>query len=582
MSRKRSHKPAVQILAESCISHGLKTAVISPGSRNAPLIIEFTAHPQIRCISLPDERSAAYYALGIALQTQRPVALICTSGTAALNYAPAIAEAYYQQVPLVVFTADRPAEWIDQGDGQTIRQDQLFKNIVKYSTQLPTAQDSPSDLHQIQRQLSHAFAIAKQAAKGPVHLNVPLREPLYSTTTMHRPSLSRPYHSTNLNTTLSKTQLQFFQEQINHHQKILLIVGQQAKNAAIEKLLIRLAKEKNWVILSEKTSNLMNACFIHHIDRTISGIQTEEEADFIPDLLISIGGQLVSKMLKQLLRAYPIASHWQLSPSENAEDTYLKLTHHIRTHPQPFFSQIIEGIQPSHTDYSILWHKKKKSTQQLHALYLKKVKWSDLKAHEFILAHLPLNCQLHLANSTPVRYAQLFDLNPEISVFSNRGTSGIDGCTSTAAGVASQSKQPNILITGDIAFLYDSNAFWNQQFPQNLKIILINNQGGNIFRFIPGPDQTNALEPFFETHVEVDIQKLTAAFKLHYTHCNSLESLQKNWFNFIHQSSAAVLEISSPGRANAPILRNYFNFLKTTTHEQTQLENPENLSGHLF
>ncbi len=555
-----SNKKNIQILAAVLLQKGITDIVISPGSRNAPLINTFTGISDFKCINIVDERSAAFFALGISQLSRKPVAIVSTSGTAVLNYAPAIAEAYYQKLPLLVLTADRPADLIDKGDGQTIRQDNIYQNYIKGSFSLPQAIDQPAI-----QMISQAVDTLEYPEPGPVHINIPLEEPLYDVVDERLPDVSIPKPLNKKEVTSPDTDLLTeFSRIWNNTPGKLIISGQDRPGNEHEELLQNLSEIPGIAVLTETTSNINGKLINTSIDNIMATIKGGDLQRFQPDLLITFGGQIVSKKIKVYLRQYQPQFHWHFSPSAEAMDTFNALTHVIDTAPGDFFNGLLEKAEPSNSGYHKLWNDREAITRLRHDEFLANCRYSDLKAFEKILAGLPHNSIVHLSNSTPVRYNQLFRMRSDLKYMSNRGTSGIDGVVSTAAGTAYAARETTTLITGDLAFFYDSNGLWNQYLVPELKIIMINNGGGGIFRFIEGPDDMPALEKHFEARHNYTAKHLATAFGLSYRRTDSLTELETavDWLYNQENDRPVILEVFTPGEENAVVLKDYFKFLK--------------------
>ncbi len=547
-------------LAASFRKRDIRFLIISPGSRNAPIVTVFNQQPDIECLSITDERSAAFFALGMAQQLQQPVAIACTSGSAALNYAPAIAEAFYQKIPLIVLTADRPAEWIDQGDGQTIRQQHVFANYICKSVQLPQSIRHADDLLYNDRLISEALNACLHPAPGPVHINIPFTEPLYGFDHKLK-TKPKDFELAQTHAQLTEKQKHDLADEWNGYTKKLILVGQMPPDAGMQSWLIRISQRPDTVVMSETTSNVCHENFIACIDRSLQAIP-QGEAKYMPDLLISIGGTVVSKKIKTFLREANIKAHWHIDPAEWSMDTYQKLSRSIPLKPQTFFDQMMPLMDKAKGRFASDWLAKTQQAAAQHRRYLTECPFSDLKVFETILKNIPEGYDVQLGNSTPVRYAQLFGQKAGLRFYGNRGTSGIDGSLSTAAGSAFISRRPTLMITGDQGFFYDSNALWNNHITPNLKIIVINNEGGGIFRFIPGPDQTGLLEKYFEARHQTSAEPIAAAFGLDYTSADSMESLKQALPGFFAPGSTAhILEIKTPVEENAQVLRDYFKSL---------------------
>ena len=554
-----SKKIAAQQVLNYCLVNDVKSVVISPGSRNAPLIIEFNAQDTIKKYSIVDERSAAFFALGIAQETCKPVALLCSSGTALLNYYPAITEAYYSKIPLIVISADRPKHLIDIGDGQTIRQVDVFRNHVQFSANLSEKNSDENDTL-----LKRIFKKLKQF-KTPIHINIPFSEPLYETTEhlLHQvDNLSELYKSDSLltETPIDVDELQGYADVWNKATKKMIILGVHPPDKMLAIQLEHIAKDASVIVLTETTSNVHNTDFINSIDQLVFPFSNEVFKDYQPDILLTFGGMVISKKIKELLRENPPKQHWHID-SNRAMDTYHCLTKHFSVSITLFFSQFFFLIKAKESNYKKLWITAKKQREEKHEEYLVNIAFSDLKVFQLLSGFLPKQLNIQFSNSSIIRYAQLFSWLKTQKIGCNRGTSGIDGSTSTAVGVAVAGKKQSLLISGDLSFFYDSNALWNKYIPNNFRIILINNRGGGIFRFIPGPTTTNTLE-FFETPHQLTAKQLCEMHHFEYKTVSNSNDLQNELGSFFDESSRPkLLEIATPKEKNALILKDYFKYL---------------------
>ncbi len=547
-------------LARLCAAKGLRHAVISPGSRNAPLVIAFGKHPEIRCLQVIDERSAAFFAMGMAQQLHEAVVLICTSGSAVLNYGPAIAEAFYQRIPLLVISADRPEEWTDQGEGQTIRQHNVLAPHVKKSIQLPRNADDLSRWH-CGRLINEAIDATLLPVPGPVHVNVPFNEPLYGTAEAKedvRLIAPMPVGSFLL------PDKGWRAHQLSTSLKVMVLVGQGVWSDGLKGQLLKLAALPQCTVLSEATSNLDEPAFITCIDRVLEGVDAKNEADLKPDVLITFGGAIVSKRIKGLLRKWKPAQHWNIDVGERYHDTYQSLTHDIAAEPHIFLAQLEGQVKGNESLYGEAWRMVDARMREVHQRILKATPFCDLTVFETLLERIPEGSDIHLANSTAARYVQLFDRLRGQRFFSNRGTSGIDGCTSTAVGAAFATGKATTLITGDVAFCYDSNAFWNDHLSPELKVIIIDNGGGNIFRYIDGPDRDPDLTPWFESPHRRDIPAMVKSFGLPCYSASDGASL-KSALEELYKphDTPAVLYITTDALVSPKVLREYFEQLRS-------------------
>ena len=545
-------KELAQIIIAACRQFEIQTVVISPGSRNAPLTIGFSNHKDFETLSIVDERCAAFFALGIAQQTLKPVGLVCTSGSALLNYYPAIAEAYYSQIPLVVISADRPAHLIDIGDGQTIRQENVFKNHILYSANL-----KEFDAKNSVKVLSKAFSLLRQV-KGPIHINVPFNEPLYETVaTMN--DFRFIAEESDLQDTIDYENLA---SQWNSAKKKMILVGVHSPNAALEILLDKVADDPSVLVFTETTSNLYNKRFVNSIDNLIFNLTEEEFTSLQPDILLTFGGMIVSKKIKKFLREYSPKEHWHVNELR-AFDTYQVLSKHLKIDSHSFFKHFCELVDyDNKSTYESTWTHYKQRIREKHNHYIKTAPYSDLKVFEQVLKVIPDFSEVQFSNSAIIRYSQLFEMNSTITVFCNRGTSGIDGSTSTALGAAYATQKPTTLITGDLSFFYDSNALWNNYIPTDVRIIIINNSGGGIFKIIAGPKKSTALK-YFETPHCLTAEHLCTMFGFEYSTAHNLKSLKEEVAGFYDKSDKPkVLEVFTPSDQNDLVLKEYINNLK--------------------
>lgn len=542
-------------LADILAQNNITKVVLSPGSRNAPLIIAFDHHPQLKTYVVHDERSAAFFALGLADDHQKGVAIVCTSGSAPLNYAPAIAEAYYRQIPLLVLTADRPEELIDQGDGQCIRQFDVYKNFIKNSFQITDEDSENSILNGIKSLLT--------SPKGPVHFNIPLAEPLYGVGDYE--SVSNYKIEWSEHNLLSDEDKIGIKNIWTTTSKKLIIVGQLIPNQRLQILFDVLANDSSVAVLVENTSNLKKFTkFCHSIDRTLAVIKEDEIEDFKPDLLVSIGGAVISKKIKHFFRTNQPKHNWRVGEFLIDEDTYQSKTKSLKIKPELFF-EFINGIDYApESNYGNKWKSKDFLANDAHQQFIEKAPYSDLKVFDYIIDTLPEGISFQMANSSVVRYCQLFNPIQSVNYFANRGVSGIDGSTSTSLGMAVANPQKLVvLVTGDVSFFYDSNALWNTYLPSNFRIILINNNGGGIFNIIKGPSQSKQNNIFVAPH-HAKAKHLCETHAVNYLYANNLvdlESITEVFYSEFDNNRPVVLEVDTTSQTNHLVLTEYFTFL---------------------
>ncbi|SEJ62551.1 2-succinyl-5-enolpyruvyl-6-hydroxy-3-cyclohexene-1-carboxylate synthase [Dyadobacter sp. SG02] len=540
-------------MAEICYRQGIRHVVISPGSRSAALTLAFARHGGFQAHVCIDERSAGFIALGMAQQIDSPVVLICTSGSAAYNFAPAVSEAFFQQIPLLVLTADRPKEWQHQYDGQTIYQTGIFGSHVKRSFEV-----SPDYAHAdvqwaINRITNEAINLASVAPNGPVHINVPIREPFY-------PDAGEDFRISDEVRIIKRQESEIvwpqsvWEELLDEWEnapKILIAGGQNKPNAALNAVLRRITEEWQIPILGDCIANLSGEEFIHHHDLFLSA---ENAQKLGPDLLVTFGMSFLSKEFKQFIRKNPPKYHWNISDDAFLADPFQSVTRVIRGKAAAFFEilfekldyqSFVENSDLGHdTSFHSLWLEHERAARQKkHEILRNLSMFNDLTLLDLIFKYTKNQYQLHIANSMSVRYANVLATDNDWSgVFANRGTSGIDGCVSTAVGAARVNGKPTLLIVGDVAFLYDRNGLLIDNLPQNLKIVVLNNAGGNIFRMIDGPGNLPELETFFETRHSFSAQRTCEDSGIAYFRVSELEGSEGTVKEFLNFDGIALLE----------------------------------------
>ena len=568
-------------LAELLYQKGITDVVVSPGSRSAPLTLAVARHPKLRVRVMADERSAGFVALGIAGQSGKPVAVICTSGSAVYNLAPAVAEAFFGQIPLLLLTADRPHEWLHQQDGQTIDQVGLFGNQVKRSYDLPADYAHPDTRWFIERSVNEAVALSRLSPAGPVHLNVPLREPFY-------PAVGESFQAERVRVIETLTAHPTLAPDTWHHllnewegsERILIAVGQLPYQPALLTVLNAISEELGVPVVGEIVSNLpINGRFITHTDTFLSGIDPERADPLRPDLLITLGNSFLTRNLKTFFRQHPARRHWHLQPTvDRITDGFQSLTTLIPAEPLAFLEKLFADLDYQRflqgdddadtTDFLRRWqtldHRAARLVEQ--TLSVPDQPLTDWSAVQVVLDHLPNGSVLHLANSMPVRYANLCGLRESgaVRVSANRGVSGIDGCLSTAVGAALATDQVVTLIIGDVAFFYDRNALWSAPIPANLRIVLLNNDGGHIFRMIDGSNRQPELETYFETPHGYTARHTADDARIAYQICDSPETLRSLLPDFFQPGNQAkLLEITTDKLRNQDQFLAYKEQIKT-------------------
>lgn len=515
-------------------SKGVKRMVLSPGSRNAPLTISFARNPAIETFNIVDERSSAFIALGMAIKSRSPVAICCTSGSALLNYAPAASEAYYQHIPLIIVSADRPPEAIGKRDGQTINQVGALANFVKGSFNLSCDLGDEKSQTEFNETINQAINLATTAPFGPVHINVPFREPFYpnqeSTLKFHEPQIIKPQQSAN------QTDLDSLIEKWNAYNKKLILIGQNSLDTNLNDAL----KGITVPVVADIIGNVDHQGQIHSHDLFLGQLDEDQIESLTPELLITTGKSIISKNLKLFLRNNKPKAHWHFEDTDKIADTFDTITAHYKTELSDFLLEAKKGKYKdefnSQVESNFLQHwtlLDKKTTEEVKSMMIN-APFSEAQAYHKTMGTLPSQTDLHLANSMAVRYANFFQFaktSIEIETYANRGTSGIDGSNGAAVGNAIIGDKNVVLLTGDLSFFYDRNAFFHSYDLRKLKIIVFNNQGGGIFRLIKGPSTLPELDQHFETRHHHSASFTAAEYGFDYYRAENLESLS----NALHE-----------------------------------------------
>lgn len=549
------------ILAGLLAHHGVKHVVVSPGSRNAPLAVAVNRQGAFDIKVIIDERSAAFAALGMASISGLPTALICTSGTALLNYAPAVAEAYYRQIPLIVISADRPQEWIDQDDSQTIRQFRALDNIVKNSYDLPAFTSTDNLRWLVNRTINDAILCATEPHRGPVHINIQIDEPLGG---LKKPDCATPRTISTIRPTgtLTTAAARELGRELASPMRVMVIAGFGVPSKRLSLAIQKLCTLPNVAVLTEAQSNVHATGTIPHIDTVLSALPSVRLCSLRPDVVLTFGGSILSRMVKAYLRACPDLRHWHVGINDHSIDCFQALERRIEMDPELFFGQLASAMSPhrSGCGYAMEWHRAAEEALKAKDGFTASAPWSDLRAMKAVMESVPKGCNLQLSNGTAVRYAQLFPHGNIHRIDCNRGVSGIDGCTSTAIGAAMAYTGKTLLVTGDMSAQYDLGGLAMPDIPSSMKIIVLNNGGGGIFRFIKSTSSLDELERFFVGDVRLPLRQLAEGFGFRYYEVDS-ESGFGNCINDFYSDDTrpALMNIITPGEVSAKVLTGYFN-----------------------
>ena len=521
---RNSDKWACRQIAAALAAFGVCRVITSPGSRNVPLLMAVARRGDLEVHSVIDERSAAFIALGLASISGEPVALICTSGTAMLNYAPALAEAYYRHIPLIAITADRPAEWIDQDDSQTIRQPRALDNVVKCSYAINGDAANATDRWFINRTLNDALLTSMCGRKGPVHINVALSAPLSNEEDVDS---AEPFRKISITERPDVLPTEIAREMAAGlcGKKVLVVAGFNPPSSKVNRAMAQLAALPNVAILAEGLSNVHAKGCVCASDilmhRLVKGCQEE----LWPDVVVTFGGALVSPALKTFLRGQKPQEHWHVGLNEATIDCFMTLTRRVEMSPDGFFPRLAGALAHltrtgANTGTSAAaWHDASTSYMLPETL-----RWCALLAVGEILRAIPSAWNLQLSNGMSVRYALANNLSRHHRVDCNRGVSGIDGSISTAVGAAKAVSTPTLLITGDMSLQYDLAALSVAEVPSRLKIVVLNNGGGGIFKFVKTTIGLPELPDLINGHMNLPLEQLANAYGFRYLRaCDSMQ-----------------------------------------------------------
>lgn len=546
-----SNKKSINILTALLVKHGICNAVVCPGSRNAPIVHNLVECEDIECQSVTDERSAGFYALGMAQATHLPVVICVTSGTALLNLLPAVAEAFYQHVPLIVISADRPPQWIDQLDGQTLPQQDALGRFVKKAVSLPEPHNDEEHWY-CNRLINEALTATQQHGGGPVHINVPLTEPLYEFTTKELPdereiSILYPRND--------QRPMEIVCSKFWQSKKPMIVVGQISANELMAEDFIDISGFA--VVLNESLSIGCGAC---HFDELLC---KQLPKDFLPDFVLYIGNVLVSKRMKQFLRQLPPETPiWAVSEDEQIHDTFQSLNGVIIGHPADVLDDLKKHKnkwKSRTTPFFDRWDETLAETDEIITTFTPG--YSQMAAVQCLESDLEIYSDddyvTHYGNSMAVRLANIYATH---YVYCNRGVNGIEGTLSTAAGFSLATEQTVYCILGDLSFFYDSNALWNEDLRGNLRILLLNNGGGGIFEKFEGLKESAARDRFVMAKHHTSAEGICQSYHVEYLSAHNMDELKEgiNWLQQDQNERPMLLEVFTDSANDAKVLKEYY------------------------
>ena len=558
-----SNKENVNILTSLLLEYGVSDAVVCPGSRNAPIVHNLSVCEAIRCRPVTDERSAVFYALGLAIATKRPTVVCVTSGSALLNAMPAVAEAAYQHVPLIVISADRPQQWIDQLDGQTIPQPDALGRFVRKAVQLPEPHND-EERWLCRRLVNEAMHLATCRLGAPVHINVPISEPLFEFNIEQLPQLSR---FNNIKRAVFKDASMDMPDAFHEAKRPMIVIGQLA-HGTVSHETIRSLSEK-YVVMSEPLSNpsYMTIHFdeaIRYIVSDNSSINDDEDdkTAYYPDYVVYVGDTLVSKPARHFLRNTKAPSCLITPDAADIHDPLMTLTDIVECDTMSINALLASLCDAPDTDERCRFHDRWQSFLDACAAHADAYapeysQMATVKYFEEQLADLDIDICVHYANSSAVRLACIY---AQHYVWCNRGVNGIEGSLSTAAGFSLATHDMTVCVIGDLSFFYDQNALWNSNLRGNLRIILLNNRGGGIFRQLPGLSDSPAADDLIMASHENTAQGICTQNDIGYLSAKNMDEMQIGIVTLLTRESERpmLLEVFTDSNDDIKALEKYF------------------------
>ena len=549
-----SNKENVNILTSLLVAHGVRHAVVCPGSRNSPIVHNLTECPDIQCHSVTDERSAGFYALGMSLCLCEPVVVCVTSGTALLNLAPAVAEAFYQRASLIVISADRPPQWIEQLDGQTLPQPGVFGSFVRKSVSLPEPHDDETRWY-CNRLVNEAL-LASRYEDVPVHINVPISEPLFEFTTPFLPkerTIERIHSFPNFEAIAVDVGERFLKAS-----RPMIVIGQTKDDGYAEHYADDYHLVTDYaVVLHESLSGFISPS---HFDEVLSRVG--ERPEYQPDFVLYLGDTIVSKRLKKFLRGCKDCYFVAANESGNLSDTFMNLHHWVHCDTWTMLLTLADLLREKHsqpTTFRQIW---------VQALAHAKSHVDNFNPSFSQMAAVRMfeqycdSCKhfVHYANSMAIRLANIYARH---YVYCNRGVNGIEGSLSTAAGFSLVAKNPVFIVIGDLSFFYDSNALWNKELKGNFRILLLNNGGGGIFRQLPvGDGRSSALDYVMGSH-QTSAEGICKSYRVEYLSARNEVEMEEG-IQFLLQKDCSrplLLEVSTDAATDTQVYKDYYRSL---------------------
>ena len=509
-----SNKENVNILTSLLVAHGVKHAVVCPGSRNSPIVHNLNECPKIACYPVTDERSAGFYALGMSQALGQPVVVCVTSGTALLNLAPAVAEAYYQHIPLVAISADRPTQWIDQLDGQTLPQPDALGRFVKKAVSLSEPHDEETRWY-CNRQVNEVLIACTHQDGGPVHINVPISEPLFEYTVKSLPQ----------------------------ERKIKLITAE-----ANSQTMTHIGR---MFLLADRPMLICGQPMNPGLDEAVAIVENDER--YVPDFVLYIGGSIVSKRLKRFLRK--AREVWSVNATGEVNDTFMNLTQVIQGDGKIIADYVRFLIEDNAHPFIMMWEDLLKKVREHAETY--EPEYSQMAAVKYFERGMSADALTHYANSSAIRLANIYARH---RVYCNRGVNGIEGSLSTAAGFSCVTDEKVFCVIGDLSFFYDQNALWNQNLRGNFRILLLNNGKGGIFNMLKGLEQSPARDRFVAAAHHTSAEGICLQNNVKYLKASNMEEMQQgvDTLLYIESNRPVLLEVFTDAQTDEQALKTYY------------------------
>lgn len=546
---------------DELIKSGIKDVVISPGSRSTPLALAFTEHSDVKEWVIVDERSAAFFALGIAKQTKNPVVLVCTSGTAAANYFPAIVEAHYSRVPLVVITADRPHELRDVGAPQAIEQIQLYGNYVKWFQEMAIPEATHEMLGYVRNKAARSVYMAQEGNPGPVHMNIPFREPLMLDFTLEgiwdHPDFQQKTYRAPLDgpKQLSLQQLEDIMSGLKGKEKGLIVCGPQPDDEAFPQAIATLAEKWQLPILADPLSQMRSGPHSkENIIETYDALLKNEEIRkrYKPDFLIRFGAMPVSKAYLFYIKENKDVPQYIVENNSGYREPTGNITEFIFADPVMLCEDLAAKNELAFSKQWLMQWQKMNEVAKKHLSSGVEERITEGEAVRGLVASIPGKSTIYVGNSMAIRDVDTFFLSNEkdIQVLANRGANGIDGMVSSGIGAATNGEHIT-LILGDLSFFHDMNGLLAaKHYKLNITILLVNNNGGGIFSFLSQANDKKHFEALFGTPADLEFSHAAQLYEAAYYEPKTEDELKIALKESYKKKGLSIVEVKTNREEN--------------------------------